>query len=397
MKIFKKILLLIIFIFTLGLSYFFGYLHGHQNLKFYNGYIPELVSTDIGKPNNVDFSLFWDVWNKVEEKYPGKVDRKKLLYGAISGMLSGLDDPYSAFMEPGQSKNFLDELDGVFDGIGVEITMKDNQLTVVSPLKDSPAEKAGLKPDDVIFKIDGALASEMTLDEAVSKIRGKKGTSVTLTILRGNDTFDVLVKREQIRVESVQYEIKNNNIAYIKISQFGSDTEDLLDKAVSDILQKNPKGVILDLRNNPGGFLETSVFVSSLFIKDGVIVSEESKGGAKNNYDSTGDGRLKDYKLVVLINEGSASASEIVAGAIQDTGKGVLIGEKTYGKGSVQELESLKAGAYLRLTVAKWLTPKGRYINAEGIKPDIEVKITEKDIDSGKDPQLDKAIKELKK
>ena len=397
MKTKRKILLPIILILTFGFFYFVGYLHGHQNLQFYKGYIPEIKNKELGKPRDLDFSLFWDVWNKVEEKYPGQVDRKKLFYGAISGILTGLDDPYSVFMEPGESESFLQDLEGVFEGIGVEITIKNNQLTVVAPLEDSPAAKAGLRPADIIAKVDGQNTSEMSLDEAVAKIRGRKGTKVVLTLQRGSDVFDVDVTREEIKIESVKYEVKEDNIAYIKIYQFGTDTEDLLNKAISDIQTKKPKGIILDLRDNPGGFLETAVNIASVFIKDGMIVQEESKGGAKNDFESTGDGRLADFKLVVLINGGSASGAEIVAGAIQDRERGILIGEKTFGKGSVQEFEGLEGGSYLRLTVAKWLTPKGRYINAEGILPDIEVGLSQEDIDADKDPQLERAIKEVGK
>lgn len=393
----RKILLPIILILTFGFFYFAGYLHGHQNLRFYKGYIPEIVNKELGKPKDVDFSLFWEVWNKVESEYPGEVNRKKLFYGAISGILTGLDDPYSVFMKPGESKSFLEDLEGVFEGIGVEITIKNNQLTVVAPLEDSPAQKAGLRAGDIIAKVDGKETDKMSLNEAVSKIRGRKDTQVILTILRGTEMFDASITREQIKVESVKYELKEDNIAYIKIYQFANDTEDLLNKAISDIQTKKPKGIILDLRDNPGGYLETAVNVASVFIKEGIIVQEEYKEGRKDEFDSTGDGRLADFKIVVLINEGSASGAEIVAGAIQDHQKGVLIGEKTFGKGSVQEFEELKEGAYLRLTVARWLTPKGRYINTEGIKPDIEVEMTQEDLDVDRDPQLERAISEVKK
>jgi len=392
----KKILLPIILILSFGFFYFVGYLHGHENLKFYKGYIPQIQNKELGKPSDIDFSLFWDVWNKVEEKYPGTFDRTKMFYGAISGILTGLDDPYSVFMEPGQSKSFLEDLQGVFEGVGVEVTIKNNQLTVVSVLSDTPSQKAGIKAGDVIIKIDGLETASMSLEEAVKKIRGREGTTVKLTIMRGSDIFDKDLTRKKIKIDSVKFEIKDN-IAIIKVSQFGDDTEDLLNKAIADIQTKKPKGIILDLRDNPGGYLETSVNVASVFIKEGVIVSEDYKSGKKDEFKSSGDGRLSDFKLVVLVNEGSASASEIVAGAIQDYKKGILIGEKTFGKGSVQELESLKQGAYLRLTVAKWLTPKGRYINGQGISPDIEVKMDQADIDKGIDPQIEKAIQEINK
>jgi carboxyl-terminal processing protease len=396
MKNKRKILLPIILILSFGLFYFVGYLVGHENLKFEKGYIPQVVNKDLGKPKSLDFSLFWDVWNQVETKYSGNIDQPKMLEGAIDGMIASLNDPYTVFMEPSQSQSFLQDLSGSFSGIGAEVTIKNNQLTVVSALSGSPAEKAGLQSGDVIKKINGIDTSNMTLEDAVNKIHGASGTTVKLIITRGTSTLEKDIVREVINVPSVTYNIKNN-IATITISQFGDDTKGLFDKAVTDIQAKKPAGIIVDLRDNPGGYLQTSVDIASAFIKSGVIVAEVDKGGKKIDYKSNGDGRLANYRLEVLVNSGSASASEIFAGAIQDHKQGTIIGEKTFGKGCVQELESLPGGAYLRLTIANWFTPNGKNITGSGISPDIQVNLSQSDSDQGKDPQMDRAIQEINK
>lgn len=374
--------------------YFLGYLVGHQNLIFEQNYKPKVVHKELVKPKTVDFGLFWDAWNKVGEKYVGKPDTQKMVYGAISGMISALGDPYSAFMEPNFSKNFLEDLSGEIQGIGAEISLKDKQLIVVSPLSDSPAQKAGLKPNDQILKIDEEQTEGLSLDEAISKIRGKAGTKVKLAIIRDDwkepQIFEIT--RAKIIIKSVEWQVKDNNIAYIKITQFGDDTMDLLRQAVGDINKKQLKTVILDVRHNPGGYLDAAVEVTSLFLKEGVVVKEQYKDGHIEETKTKKQPETFDGKILVLINDGSASASEIVAGALQDAGRAILIGQKTFGKGSVQELEELKQGAALRLTVAKWLTPKGRSIDNAGIEPDVKVDLSEEDQKAGRDPQLDKAL-----
>jgi len=380
-------------------AYLFGYLVGRQDLEFKKGYIPSVKNLELGKPQDIDFSLFWEVWNKLESQYAGtdKVDKTKMFYGAIAGMVAGLGDPYTVFLDPEQSKLFNEEVRGEFNGVGIELGVKDNLLTVISPLEDTPAQKAGIKPGDIIDKIDGKNASTMTVDEAVNAIRGKKGTEVTLTILRNGTPQEFTLKRAVIKIKSVKYEMKENNIGYIKITQFIEDTDKAMQKAASEILAKKPKGIILDLRNNPGGYLDSAINVTSLFIKDGVIAFEEEKDGKREELKASGNAKLANLPLVVLINAGSASGSEIVAGAIQDRKIGTLIGEKSFGKGTVQALETFKDGSTLRLTVAKWLTPGGRNIHQEGIKPDIEVKMTDEDAKAGRDPQLERALKELTK
>lgn len=397
-KPFKTFLKFLAIIIILSLIYLGGYAVGHRNIEFEKGYIPKIVNTELSKPNEVDFSLFWDAWNIVKSKYIGEINIQKMVYGAISGMIESLKDPYSLFLDPSEAKKFSEDLQGSFDGIGAELEAKDGALVVVAPLEGSPAEEAGLRPKDIIVKINDENISDMTFQEAISKIRGKKGTEVTLTIHRQGwqEPKEFKVVRETIIVESVKYEQKED-FTYIRIRQFGDDTTGLMKKAVDFILKNNSKGVIIDLRNNPGGYLDSAIDITSLFIDDKIVVIEEEKDGKKEELKTTLTASLKDKKIAILVNGGSASASEIMAGAIQDHSRGLIIGEKTFGKGSVQNLEELKDGSEVRITVAKWLTPKGRVIDKEGIEPDIEVKLTEEDKAAGRDPQLERALEELKK
>ena len=354
--------------------------------------VPSYLSKD------VDFNLFWQVWNLAKKDYVHQpVQDTKLFYGALSGMISSLGDPYSVFFDPKTAADFNQELSGSFEGIGAELGIKNKQLTVIAPLSGTPAEKAGLKAGDNILAIDGKDTTDMSLDSAVSLIRGKKGTDVTLTVWRTgwDKSQDFKITRDQIDVPSVKWEMKKD-IAYIQITNFNEDTSARFNQAVSELIAKDPKGLILDLRNNPGGFLDKAVDVAGEWILNDVVVSEQSDDGQKNDERSSGLARLENLKTVVLVNEGSASASEIVAGALQDYGKATLVGEKTFGKGSVQNLEPLPDGSAVKITVAEWLTPKGRHIDKEGIAPDIEVKLTEDDYNANRDPQMDKALELLK-
>jgi len=378
--------------------FFLGYLFGHQNLVFEKNLRPKLFNKEVFKPRNVDFSIFWSAWNKVMDQYPGNPDQQEMIYGAISGMVDSIGDPYSSFMKPGDSKNFLEDLSGSIQGIGAELAVKDKKLTIVSPLASSPAEKAGLKPNDYIAKIDGVDTFEMPISDAISKIRGKAGTKVILSIIRDDwtQTKDFEITRAVVKIKSVEWK-KLDDIAVIQISQFGEDTQDLLKEAATEIAKQNPKGVILDLRSNPGGYLESAVQVANVFIdKDKVVVKEKNKAGRIQEEKTTEDPILGQTKLVILVNGGSASASEIVAGALQDYKRAQLIGEKTFGKGSVQSLEELNDKSNLRLTIAKWLTPLDRAIDKIGIEPDIKVELTEDDFKNNRDPQLDKALELLK-
>jgi len=357
------------------------------------GKLPNYLSKDI------DFDLFWKVWDLVKREYVEQpVADTKLFYGALSGIVSALEDPYSVFLNPEMTKKFEQELSGAFDGIGAELGIKNKQLTIIAPLPDTPAERAGLRAGDKILAIDGRETTNMSLDYAVSIIRGPKGTEVTLTIWREGweKPQDIKITRAKIEIASVKWGMKDE-IAYIEINHFNEDTSRRFNQAVVELLTKNPKGLILDLRNNPGGFLDTAVEIGGEWIEKDVIVIEQKQNGEREENKSSGLARLQDLKTVVLVNEGSASASEILAGALQDYGKAILVAKKTFGKGTVQNLETLPDGSSVKITVAKWLTPKGRLIEGEGITPDEEVDLTVEDYEANRDPQIAKAIEILKK
>jgi len=344
-----------------------------------------------------------------------------MVYGAIAGMVSSLGDPYTVFLPPDQNKEAKDDLSGKFEGIGAQLGVKDKKIVVVAPLRGTPAEKAGLRPSDWIVKVDDKETAGWTLPEAVAKIRGPKGSRVKLTILHKDDTkpVDVSVARDTINVPSVEWEIKKlkikdeklkiikeecedcKQVVYLKLSRFGDQTTAEWNKAVEEISSKfkvqssKLHGLVFDVRNNPGGYLSGSVFIASEFLKDGIIVIQESVSGGKQNYSVDRKGKLTDIPLVVLINKGSASASEIVAGALQVHGRAKLVGETTFGKGSIQEAQELAGGAGIHITTAKWLLPNGKWINGSGIDPDMKVENTEANPDE--DFQLEKAMEILVK
>lgn len=341
--------------------------------------LPQFVTNSIGgAEGEADFTVFREAWQMLHDQYIGSLDDNKLVIGAIKGMVEAAGDPYTSYFSPDENQRFKDDISGEFDGIGVEITSADGVPTVVAPIADSPAEKAGIKAKDIIAEVDGTKTSEISLDETISKIRGEAGTTVTLKIVREDsaDSIEIKVVRSKITVASVSYEVKTSNgkeIAYLKIRQFGDDTEKLVSEATDHFSQKNVDGIIVDLRNNPGGYLETSVGVASYFIDGGVIVSEIEKSGEKKEFKTTNKATLKDKKLILLVNEGSASASEIVAGAVKDRDRGKIIGKKTFGKGSVQVLENLSDSSGIKITIAKWYTPNGSQIDGVGIEPDMAV------------------------
>ncbi|MEK7080753.1 MAG: S41 family peptidase [Patescibacteria group bacterium] len=356
----------------------------------------------VPQPGTVDFSLFWDAYNKLQQKFisPDKIENQKVLYGAIEGMTQSLGDPYTSFFDPNQAKRFQQDLSGSFEGIGVEIGIKKNQLTVIAPLEGTPGQKAGLKAGDSILKIDGKDASDMTTEEAVSLIRGTKGTTVVLSIYRNSWTLpkDIKITRDTIIVPTMKWELKNGNIAYIRINEFGEALPNDFRKAAFEILSSPAKKIALDLRGNPGGYLEVSQEIAGWFLQQGQVVTIEDFGKTKQQkkYKTEGNANLAIYPLVVLIDQGSASASEILAGALRDDRKIKLIGEKSFGKGSVQEVVDLRGGSFLKITIAKWLTPKGNSISEVGLEPDIKVSISDQDIEANKDPQLDKALEIIK-
>jgi len=352
-------------------------------------------------PETVNFSLFWEAWNKVHDIYvnPADFDTQKLIYGAISGIVKSLDDPYTVFFTPNQNKEFLEDVGGRFEGVGMEIDIKDNQLQVVAPLEGTPAERAGIRAGDKILKIGDRSTTDITVEEAVSLIRGKKGTEVTLQIFRkGWDApKEIKIERDVIIVPSLKLEFKDD-IAYLKLYQFSENANSDFAKAAAQILNSSANKIVLDLRNNPGGYLEVAQSIAGWFLEKGQVVVIEDFRDEKNElvYKASGNSSLLDYPIAVLINQGSASASEILAAALRDSRGIKLVGETSFGKGSVQELVTLTDGSSLKITVADWLTPKGEHIKKVGLKPDFEVKLTEEDAAGGKDPQLEKAIEILK-
>ncbi|MFH1938267.1 MAG: S41 family peptidase [Patescibacteria group bacterium] len=397
----RKYILILIWIILLSTVFACGFFIG-QNRQPSIDKIEGLANKEVGQPNDTDFSLFWDAWHLIEQKYVNRLDldREKMIYGAISGLLKSLDDPYSVFMEPQESKKFIDDISGSFEGIGAEIGIRKGTLTIISPLEGNPAQKAGLKPGDKILKVNDTLTSDLTLDEAVNLIRGEKGTEVNLLIVRDewDEAKEIKVTRDTIQIPIIKWEVKDNNVVYIQLYHFTENMANQFRKIVKEIIKLNPNGIILDVRNNPGGYLEVAVDITSWFLPKGELVVVEDFGNGENNneFRSKGYKGLENIPVVVLINEGSASASEILAGALRDIQGIKLVGQKSFGKGSVQQLEKLKGGSSIKITVAKWLTPLGTSISEEGIVPDEEVEITLEDIDEMRDPQLEKALELLK-
>ncbi len=378
-------------------AYYAGFQSGKSGYAFEPKEFKVVNTADA--PKNVDYSLLWEAMNVVNDKYiEEKPTPEEYLYGAIRGAVAAAGDPYTSFFEPKDLESFKTDLKGSFDGIGAEVGMKNNNIVIVAPLDDSPAKKAGILAGDFIVKVNGEDTQGWTVEQAVSKIRGKKGTEVTLSIFREGklDSFDVKIIRDKIEIKSVKWETKEisgKKVFVITVSRFGEDTKALFEKAVNEVLNQSVSGIIVDLRNNPGGYLQTSVDLASFWLDPGTkVVTEEKSKGANTEYKSFGVPRIKNYKTVVLINGGSASASEILAGALQDLKKATLIGEKSFGKGSVQELIDLKDGAAVKVTVARWVTPSGKNLNKEGLHPDVEVKLTEDDIKNSKDTQMEKAL-----
>ncbi len=375
-----------------------------------------VINKEPPKNISVNFKLFWDTWDLLSRKYIDKkaLDPQKMFYGAISGMVASLGDPYTVFLAPDAQKATQEDLGGSFEGVGIELGFnKDKRLAVIAPLSQTPADKAGIKPGDLIVKIDDKDTTGMSLPDAVKLIRGTKGTAVKLSILRENDGIepkDYTLNRETIVVKSVEVSYKNTqsgkNIAIIKLSRFGERTNDEWNQAVLDLISKNAKAIILDMRNNPGGFLESAVFISSEFLDRGDVVLQENNDGVKTTFKVSRVGKLLNIPMEVLINKGSASASEIVAGALQDRKRAILIGEKSFGKGTIQEASDLDMRTGIHITVAKWLTPNSRWVNQlQGLDPDVVVESPKidtvkddptKDLPAGRqDPQMDKALEIL--
>ena len=351
---------------------------------------------------NVDMNLFWDVWSRLEDKYvdKAKIDRQNFVHGAAEGLVQSLKDPYTQFFPPAQAKEFREDIKGSFGGIGAEIGVRKSILTVIAPLKDSPDERAGIKAGDKVLKIGDTITADLALDEAVRLIRGEKGTEVRLTIFRDgfDKTKEIKIIRDTIKVQVLSTEKKPDGIFIIKLHNFNENAADEFRKAVKEFYASGSKKIVLDVRNNPGGYLVVAVDIASWFLPAGETVAREKfANGTEDLYRSSGYRLLEKTPMVVLINEGSASASEILAGALRDKKQVQLIGTKSYGKGSVQEVQNLEGGSSLKVTIAKWLTPNGTEINGKGLEPDIKVEIKNPDdLKPGEDPVINKAIEILK-
>lgn len=374
-----------------------------------------IVNQEPPSSASVDFSLFWDVWQRLFRAYIDRatMDPQKMVWGAISGMVNSLGDPYTTYLPPKENKDFKADLGGSFEGIGAELGLKDGHIIVIAPLKGNPAEKAGIKAGDAILKVDDVDTAGWTVAQTVDKIRGPGGSAVKLSILHDGATkpVDISVTRSTIVVPSVDSWIKNSTqineisglpktttgrVAYIHLSRFGDTTNSDWDRAVSDILAAGPvKGLIFDLRNNPGGYLEGAVYISSEFIKSGSVVSQVNSDGSKQNYPVVRVGRLLTIPVVVLINKGSASAAEITAGALRDYKRATVVGETSFGKGTVQTPEDLPDGSSVHITTGRWLLPNGDSISKKGITPDIAVSWD--GIDATRDAQLARAVELLLK
>lgn len=346
---------------------------------------------------NLDFSTTEKVYDLLKQKFDGELDMQKLQDGMTRGLVASAGDPYTTFLSTSEAQEFQEDLDGTFTGIGAELLEQNGSVIISTPLSGFPAEKAGVRSKDIIVKINGEDATSMSVTDAVKKIRGEAGTTVKLTLLRDGSQIEIPIVREKITVPSVESKILDGNIGYLKITRFSDDTAQLSSEAATEFKSKNVKSVIVDVRNNGGGLLDSSVKVAGLWLDNKVVVEEKEGGKTKASLRTGGNPPLAGIPTMMLINEGSASASEILAGALHDHGAATLVGVKTFGKGSVQELIDLPGGAKLKVTVAHWFTPKGVNVNKEGIKPDIEVKLSEDDFKNQRDPQKDRATSELNK
>jgi len=373
-----------------------GYWLGGQEITLQLGG-PERVKIDRGVPadKNLDFSLFWTAWDRLAESYLDKSALKpqEMIYGAIKGMVASLGDPYTVFLPPEENEEVKEDLNGTFEGVGIQLGYRDEQLAVIAPLSGMPAEKEGIRAGDLILRIDDKETIDITLPEAVNLIRGPKGTTVKLTLLHQGEKepYVVTIVRATILVPSVEVDFLEEDIAHLKLMRFGDRTSDEWERAVSQILTHQPtvKGIILDLRNNPGGYLSGSVFITSEFLSHGVVVKQEDASGRTESYPVDRTGKLLTQPLVVLVNQGSASASEIVAGALQEYKRAKIVGDLTFGKGTIQEAEDLPGGSGLHITTARWLLPSGASLDKNGIVPD---NLIEENPETEEDEQLQEAI-----
>lgn len=367
---------------------------GKVNISFLNK--DNFQTQNASLPENLDYSSIDEVYSALKQNYDGELKLEDLINGLKKGLANSTGNPYTEYLTDDEASDFDSELNGEFSGIGAELSKENNQIVVVAPISGFPADKAGLRPKDAIIAIDDESTYNMSVTDAVKKIRGEPGTKVVLTISRGEQTKDYEIIREDIVIPSVEYKVVDNKIGYIKISRFADDTAELAKKAANELKQQNIKGVVLDLRGNPGGLLDASVAVASQWLDAGDQVVVEKRGSEViKTHLASGENPLKGVPTIVLIDEGSASASEILAGALKDNQAASLVGTDSYGKGSVQQLIPLNNGGVIKITIARWYTPNGRNIDKEGIAPDKKIDRSISDIKNDKDPQLDAALKQL--
>ncbi len=398
-KYFYAVLFGVVFAVVFGSGFYFGKQSSSDTKEI------SLANTNLPPGVETDFDSFWKAWSVLDEKFVSKnkmpTDQEKV-YGAIAGLTESFGDPYTVFFPPVESKAFAEDIKGEFGGVGMEIGLRDEVITVVSPLKDSPAERAGIRAGDKIFKIDDKPTSEMTVDAAVKLIRGEKGTSVKLSIFRNGDAkpTEISVVRDTINIPTIKTNLRKDGIFVISLYSFSENSPALFTKALREFITSGSDKLILDLRGNPGGYLEASVDMASWFLPAGKVIVREDFGKKQKEevYRSRGYDIFSDkLKMVILINRGSASASEILTGALSEHGKAIVVGERSFGKGSVQELVKITEDTSLKVTIARWLTPNGVSISEGGITPEFVATSSEKDLKDGIDTQLEKAVEILLK
>ena len=369
-------------------------------LLIHYGFLP--YNPPIQSPDDIDLSVFWEAWNNIEEYYINSkdLDRQEMVYGAVSGMVSSLGDPHTSFFNPQESSKFREDLSGEIEGVGMEIGLRNGYVTVIAPLKNTPAEKAGLQPGDQIIKVDDHSTIDITVEKTVELIRGEKGSQVSITIRRADvyEEKEFILTRALIQIPSVTWEIISDDIAYLRIHHFHEGLTHSFQNVAAEILKSPAQGIILDLRNNPGGYLDVAINVAGWFLpKEDVVAIEEFADSQQQVFQAQGNAKLSYYPMIIIINQGSASGSEILAGALRDNRKITIVGENSFGKGSVQQTFNLKDGSLVKITIAKWLTPHGYLIEGAGLEPDVTVEVDiEQYLASGKDDQLDKAVEILK-